>query len=171
MKIDLPAPTDHVARLIEQRRRVSPGVPLDGMEILGRARRLTLLSRPMIEAVFSRHGIDAGAFDVLATLHRAGPPYTLRPTEIFQDLMISSGGMTDRLRRLEEADLISRADCPDDRRSMLVKLTRKGRTLIERAFAEDMAVEREMLEPLDEAEREALARLLGKLLAGIETAR
>jgi len=143
-------------------------VPLDGMEIFGRARRLTLLSRPVIEAVFAEHGIDAGEFDVLATLSRAGAPYVLRPTELVQTLMISSGGLTDRLRRLEEQGLIMREASPGDGRSFLVKLSAKGKTLIDRAFAEDMRVEAELLACLSIAERKELARLLAKLLIDLE---
>jgi len=160
---------DHVARLIALRRRASPGVPLDGMEVLARARRLTLLSRPAIEAVFRRHGVDSGEFDVLATLSRSGPPYALRPTALFRSLMISSGGLTDRLKRLENRGLVVREACASDGRSMLVKLTPKGLAVIEKAFAEDMAVEKDMLAPLSRKDRDALAALLAKLLRGIET--
>ena len=159
---------DHVSRLIAQRRRETPDVPLDGMEIFGRARRLTLLARPAIEAVFEKYGIETGEFDVLATLRRTGEPFALRPTELFQTLMISSGGLTDRLNRLEKKGLISREASPSDRRSMLVKLTRKGRELIDMAFAEDMAAEEEMLSPLNKGERKTLAALLAKLLCKIE---
>lgn len=163
-----PAPADHVARLVAQRRKASPDVPLDGMEIFARARRLTQLSRPPIEAVFARHGIDAGEFDVLATLERAGAPHALRPTEIYRTLMMSSGGLTDRLNRLEEKGLVAREASTADRRSMLVRLTRKGRMLIAAAFAEDMRAEEALLSPLAKDERKTLARLLAKLLAGLE---
>jgi DNA-binding MarR family transcriptional regulator len=161
---------DHVGRLIALRRRETPDAPLDGMEILARARRLTLLSRPAIEAVFKRHGIDTGEFDVLATLSRSGPPYALRPTELYQSLMISSGGLTDRLNRLEKRGLVVREASPSDGRSSLVKLTSRGRNIIEKAFAEDMAVEEEMLAPLGSGERKTLAALLAKLLRGMEEA-
>jgi DNA-binding MarR family transcriptional regulator len=159
---------DHVGRLIAQRRRETPEVPLDGMEVLGRARRLTLLSRPAIEAVFARHGLDTGEFDVLATLSRSGRPYALRPTELYQSLMISSGGLTARLNRLEQRGYVSREASPSDGRSLLVHLTAKGRVVIETAFAEDMAVEARMLAPLGRRERRVLAGLLAKLLSGME---
>lgn len=84
---------------------------------------LTLLSRPAIEAVFAKHGIDTGEFDVLATLSRSGPPYALRPTELFETMMISSGGLTDRLRRLEKRGLIVREASDEDRRSLIVRLS------------------------------------------------
>lgn len=158
---------DRVARLIEQRRAISPGVPLDGMEVLARARRLTLLTRPMIEVVFARHGLDTGEFDVLATLRRSGKP-SLRPTELYEELMISSGGMTDRLRRLEQAGFVERIDCHEDKRSKYVGLTQKGIEAIDAAFTEDMETERELLSALDHDQREQLADLLSILLAAVE---
>lgn len=165
-----PTSQDHVASLIAQWRAARPDIPLDGMEILGRARRLTMLSRGAIDAVFARHGVDAGEFDVLATLRRAGRPFALRPTELFQTLMISSGGLTDRLRRLEARGLISREPSPTDKRSQLVKLTEQGLILVDRVFAEDMQVERTLLAPLNALERQTLAALLAKLLVASEQA-
>ena len=158
---------DHVDRLIEQWRAVSPDVPLDGMEVLARARRLTLLTRPAVEAVFARYGIDTGEFDVLATLRRSAAE-AVRPTELFQDLMISSGGLTDRLRRLEEAGLIDRAESPDDKRSKMVRLTDTGKDLIDAAFAEDMAVERALLSVLGSDQIAQIADLLANLLSALE---
>jgi DNA-binding MarR family transcriptional regulator len=158
---------DHVARLIEQRREITPDIPLDGMEVLARARRLTLLSRPAIEGVFARFGLDAGEFDVLATLRRLNAD-AVRPTELYRDLMISSGGLTDRLRRLEDAEWIDRVDDHEDKRSKRVRLTSKGRELIDAAFEEDMEVERELLSILDHEQFEQLADLLARLLSTIE---
>jgi DNA-binding MarR family transcriptional regulator len=121
----------------------------------------------MIEAVFLRYGLDAGEFDVLSTLLRAGQPYRLRPTELYRSLMISSGGLTDRLARLERGGLIVREPSESDARSLLVRLTEDGRRQAERAFREDMEVERALLAGLDEAERELLSLLLGKLAASL----
>ncbi len=158
---------DHVARLIEQRRAVTPDIPLDGMEVLARARRLTLLSRPAIEGVFARFDLDAGEFDVLATLRRLDAD-AVRPTELYRELMISSGGLTDRLRRLEVAGWIDRVDDDEDKRSKRVRLTNKGRYLIDVAFEEDMAVERDLLSALGREQVERLADLLSMLLSAIE---
>jgi len=159
---------DHIGRLLLRRRRESPDVPLDGMAILGRAKRLTALTRPPIETVFERHGIDAGEFDVLATLRRSGAPFELRPTELMRDLLISSGGLTDRLMRLEEKGLIARRRSEEDARSKLACLTAEGRALSDRAYAEDMALEEEMLAGLTGPERRELAALLARLLAHLE---
>jgi DNA-binding MarR family transcriptional regulator len=159
---------DHVARLRAAWQRERPDLDTEGMAILGRARRITLMLRPRIEAVFKEFGCDAGEFDVLGTLRRSGAPYRMRPTELFQSLMISSGGLTDRLARLEERGLIARVPSDDDGRSLLVELTRAGRVLVDAAFEKDMKLERKILSGLRAEERETLSRLLAKLAIGIE---
>jgi DNA-binding MarR family transcriptional regulator len=159
---------DHVARLRAAWARERPDIDTEGMAILGRARRIVLASRAPIEAVFTRFDLDAGEFDVLASLRRSGAPFRLRPTELFQVLMISSGGLTDRLSRLERRGLIARIPCEEDRRSLIVELTETGRVLVEAAFEADMAVERGLLDGLSATERRDLAALLTKLAASIE---
>ncbi|HVJ31540.1 MAG TPA: MarR family transcriptional regulator [Terriglobia bacterium] len=143
--------------------RELPDLDTEGMAIIGRARRLTLKLRAGIEDIFARHGLDSSTFDVLGTLLRSGAPYRLRPTELYRSLMVSSGGMTNRLARLEAAGLVRRVAAADDARSLLVELTRDGRRLAERAFRADMAHEKALLQILRPAERKQLAELLRKL--------
>ncbi len=64
--------------------------------------------------------------------------------------------------------MITRPPSPEDRRSLLVQLTDKGRTTVEAAFRKDMAIEAGMLAVLDDADRKALADLLRKLALGME---
>lgn len=163
-----PRPEDHVGRVEIQWRREMPDVALDGMRILGRARRVTLAVRPRIEAVFEEHDLDTGQFDVLATLRRSGAPYALRPTELFRSLMITSSGLTDRLHRLESLGLVRREQDVADRRSILVRLTSRGKTTIESAFRQDMQVENDIVNVLSARERTQLARLLAKLAKKLE---
>lgn len=159
---------DHVGRVHTLWRQEMPDVSLEGSAILARARRITLMAREKIVPLLSRHGLDGGEFYVLAALRRAGKPYALRPTELFKSLMVSSGGMTDRLRRLEERGLVRRRPSDQDRRSMLVELTPEGRSLIERAWREDMELENRLVASLNSAERQQLARLLEQLSSLLE---
>jgi len=159
---------DHVEQRRRQWSRELPDVDTVGMAVLGRLRWITLQVRPAIEAVFARHGLDSGEFDVVATLLRCGPPYRLRPTELFKSLMISSGGLTDRLARLEAAGLVRRIASDADARSLLVELTTSGRKRAEAAFREDMALEKQLLNGLTSDERAVLGRLLAKL--GVQVA-
>jgi DNA-binding MarR family transcriptional regulator len=154
---------DHVEQRRRQWSQELPEVDTVGMAVLGRARWITLQVRPAIERVFELHGLDTGEFDVLSTLLRSGPPYRLRPTELYRSLMISSGGLTDRLTRLEKAGLVRRVRSDADARSLLVELTASGRKRAELAFRDDMAVEKTLLSALTAEERAELGRLLAKL--------
>ena len=157
-------PRDHVDRLRAQWARALPDFDTHPMGVLGRIYRIGNLVRPGIEATFAGFGLDRGEFDVISTLRRSGSPYRLTPTELYTSLMISSGGLTHRLGRLEKAGLISREPSAEDGRSLAVVLTPKGRELAEAAFREDMAREAELLSGMDAADREALAGLLRRLM-------
>jgi DNA-binding MarR family transcriptional regulator len=145
-----------------------PDLDTTGMSILGRARVITLGVRPAIETVFERFDLDTGDFDVVSTLLRSGPPYRLRPTELFRWLMITSGGLSARLARLEKRGLVERIPDPADGRSLLVALTDKGLSKARAAIVEDMRTEAELLSGLSENERETLAELLRKLALSLE---
>lgn len=159
---------DHVDRLRAQWARELPDLDTEPMAILGRARRLSLLVAGGIERTFAGFGLDRGEFDVISTLRRAGPPYRLTPTELYSTLMISSGGLTHRLARLEKAGLVAREKSARDGRSLEVVLSKAGIALAEQAFRADMAGEMQHLLHLTAEEREMLAGLLRKLLAGVE---
>lgn len=161
-------PSDHVGKRRAQWARELPDLDTTGMAVLGRARWITLKVRPAIEDVFRRHGLDTGEFDVVATLLRSGPPYRLRPTELYQSLMISSGGLTNRLMRLERSGLVRRIADEGDGRSLPVELTEAGRVTAEAAIRADMECEAELLAGLSPSELSALAALLAKLAASVE---
>ncbi|WP_354347259.1 MarR family winged helix-turn-helix transcriptional regulator [Phyllobacterium ifriqiyense] len=160
--------SDHVDRLRGQWAREIPDLDTEAMSILGRAKRLSNLVSPSIEATFAAFDLDRGEFDVIASLRRSGPPYKLTPTELYTSLMLSSGGLTHRLDRLEKAGLIRREKAPRDGRSVHVVLTEVGIARAEEAFRADMANELKFLEPLDAQERQMLAGLLRKLIVGID---
>ena len=161
--------SDHVDRLRGQWARELPDLDTEPMAILGRAYRLANLVRPSIEATFSAFELDRGEFDVIATLRRSGPPYRLTPTELYTLLMISSGGLTHRLDRLEKAGLVRRERSGSDGRSFAVCLTDEGSARAEAAFRADMANEAGFLAGLTSAERASLSALLRKLLRSVES--
>lgn len=153
---------------IGQWRRELPDLDLLPMEVVAYLKASQLMTKARVDAYFKEHGLQAGEFDVLATLRRAGSPYALTPTQLFEALLISSGGMTNRLDRLEKAGLIERAPNPEDRRGTLVSLTASGRELIERIVPQHVENEARMLDALSREEQQTLNVLLGKLLDGLE---
>lgn len=126
-----------------------------------------MVSRDHLAPVFARFGLQHGEFDVLATLRRAGSPFSLTPTALYEATMVTSGAMTNRLDRLEKAGLIRRVPHPTDRRGLLVQLTEEGRELIDRAVEAHVENEHAILSGLEPEERQRLAELLEKLIASL----
>lgn len=141
------------------------------MGIFGRIYRIARLMGDRMEAVYGSYGIGRGEFDVLATLRRAGEPYTLSPGAMTATLMLTSGGMTGRLDRLERAGLIARSPDPDDRRALRVSLTSEGLRLIDEAVAAGLGPQHETLAVLSPERRELLAGLLRDVLGELERPR
>jgi DNA-binding MarR family transcriptional regulator len=66
--------------------------------------------------------------------------------------------MTTQVRRLEDAGLVTRTADPSDARAVLIRITDEGRATLERVRADRAAVVNPMLEQLDPADREVLAK-------------
>lgn len=162
------APRDAVDEILEQWRRERPDLDLQPMGIFGRLGRLAAVGSKVVSGTLAEHGLNVGEFDVLAALRRAGSPHRLTPTQLSRALMLSSGAMTNRLDRLEDAGLVERRDDPGDRRGILVGLTRAGYARVEAAVTAHVANEARFLSTLSRTEQRELAGLLRKLLAGVE---
>ena len=127
-------PLDAVDQIKAQWQQERPELSLQAMGILGRLRRCAVLYAPLSDSSFGKFGLTAWEFDVLATLRRAGAPYTLTPTELFSTLMVTSGTMTHRLKGLETRAFIERSDNLDDARNRLVTLSLQGLSTIDAAM-------------------------------------
>jgi len=137
------------------------------MGVVGRISRLAQLLQAELERIFAAHGVNGGEFDVLAALRRAGRPYRLTPTELSKAMIVTSGGMTKRLRALERRGLIRRVPDPSDGRSRAVSLTPEGKRLVEAILPEHVANERRLLSGLSKDECAELARLLETLAVSL----
>jgi DNA-binding MarR family transcriptional regulator len=153
---------------IEQWAHERPDLPALPMAIFGRlADAAERMTRDHMDPLFAEAGLQRGEFDVLATLRRSGEPYMLSPTQLYEALMISSGGMTNRLDRLEHAGLAERRPDPNDRRGKLIALTDAGKRLVDETIGRHVANEERLLSVLTTAEQERLNTLLKKLSAGL----
>jgi DNA-binding MarR family transcriptional regulator len=157
------ADTDGVDVILQQWQRERPDLDTSPIGVIGRVSRLSREIERRLEPVYAACGLEPGWYDVLATLRRAGPPYRLRPTDFAASLMLTSSGTTKRLDRLEAAGHIAREPDPTDRRGVLIRLTAKGRGLIDQAAVKHLANERRILSGLTPAEQRQLADLLRKL--------
>ncbi|HEV7810264.1 MAG TPA: MarR family transcriptional regulator, partial [Candidatus Limnocylindrales bacterium] len=125
---------DEIDRIVEQWNRERPDLDVSPTHTLQRITRLSLLQGVSFGRVFARYGVTFGEYLVLATLRRAGQPYRMNPTRLFNSVILSSGAMTNRLDRLEEMGLVERQPDPTDRRGRLVALTKRGLELVDTAI-------------------------------------
>ncbi len=159
---------DHVDQILAQWRKERPDLDVGPMGVLGRLRRLSIHLGREVEAVLLKHGLSSSAFDVLATLRRAGVPYQLSPGDLLAMTMVSSGTMTNRIDQLEKAGLVERVHNPQDRRSVLISLTDKGFSVVEDAVNAHVGNQHRLLAPLNEKEQAALDTLLKRFLREFE---
>jgi DNA-binding MarR family transcriptional regulator len=166
------ARTDHIQEVVEQWTAETPALDRSAFTVIGRISRLADLIEPELDLVFAEYGLTGGEFDVLAALRRSGPPYRLTPTSLRKALLLSSGGMTKRLARLENRGLVRREAETGDRRLRAVTLTPDGRHLVDTVLPDHIANEERLLRDLNTNERRDLARLLEKLAVALhDTAR
>jgi DNA-binding MarR family transcriptional regulator len=153
---------------VAQWARERPDLPPLPMAVLGRlADAAERVTRDHMDPLFAEAGLQRGEFDVLATLRRSGAPYMLSPTRLYEALMISSGGMTNRLDRLERAGLVERHPDPNDRRGKLIALTDTGKQVVDATISRHVANEEQLLSVLTIDEQETLNALLRRLIAGL----
>lgn len=115
------------------------------------------------------YSISTSELDVLSSLHSCVKnKHTLSPTKLYERLFFSSGGMTKVLKKLEAKGFIKRLDNKEDKRSKLVRLTKKGKEIVERSLRDVIELEEEMFSHVDAKDRESLSKLLFKTLDGIK---
>jgi DNA-binding MarR family transcriptional regulator len=163
-------PSDRVAQIQAQWRVERPDLDVAPFGVVGRLHRLAAHLTDELVAVYRHHGLGEGDFDVLATLRRSGAPYELTPLEIAEQTMVTTGGMTKRVDRLEAAGLVTRRPSDRDGRSRVVALTPEGVRVIDDAFTDHMANERRLVDQLTTRQQAQLEGLLATWLAHYEPA-
>jgi DNA-binding MarR family transcriptional regulator len=102
-------------------------------------------------------------YDVLLELSRE-PETGLRPIEIERRTLLAQYNASRLIARLEDAGLVKREACPQDRRGQLVIITAKGRDMRKRMWSVyGAALSKHVGEKLSRPEAQQLAGLLAKL--------
>jgi DNA-binding MarR family transcriptional regulator len=158
-----PPKRDPVDVIISQWEREMPDMDVSALAVFGRLHRCYARYADLLGEIFDKHGINMASFDVLAALRRSGPPYRRTAGELAGIGLITTGGLTLRLDRLEQAGLVIRERDSDDRRVVYAQMTEAGIELTNRVAREHFANELHMLSGLSKSERAQLADLLAKL--------
>src|SRR5262245_47887004 len=110
----MPGARDAVDAIADQWRSERPDLDTTPMAVIGRISRIATLVQRELERVFAEYGLSGADFDVLAALRRVGAPFQLTPGALTRSTMVTTGGMTKRLDRLEATGLIRREPDPGD---------------------------------------------------------
>ena len=119
-----------------------------------------------VEPHFARYGLTQGRFILLVALRRR-PDQTATPAELADHAGVTRATITGLLDALEKDGLVERSHRTDDRRSVHVKLTRKGVTLLEKTLPDHYTRIGALMAKLTKAEKKQLALLLGKMREGV----
>ena len=160
---------DRVDGILAQWRRERPDLEVGPMGLIGRISRLARHLAREMEETWAAHGLNAASFDVLATLRRTGPPFSLSPGDLMATTMVTSGTMTNRIDQLEKAGLVKRTQSPLDGRSVLISLTDKGFDAIDAAVTAHLRTQERLVSGLSEGERNELNALLKSFLKTFES--
>ncbi len=120
----------------------------------------------VLQPLLLKNSLSAAEFDVLATLRNAPAPHEMTPSQIQQEVVITSGGLTKVMLQLEARGLVKRLQLASDLRVKPVQLTGQGRQKVETAMTEMLGATRAWFKnALDAGEIGQLTTLLGKVVA------
>jgi DNA-binding MarR family transcriptional regulator len=160
---------DHVDNFLEE---VSADLPSDlDLTVEGIVDRISGINRRikwMHDETLDQLGLNVTDWHVLTALRWAGEPYRRKAGELARRADLTSGAMTSRLDALEKEGLVRRLRDPDDRRSVVVELTEKGREKHEQAMGVQMQKELLLAEALTDREKEQLNGLLRRVMITLE---
>lgn len=161
--------TDDVDRVERDWRRERPDIDVSSIGVVSRVWRIGRHLEQQRKAQLAEFGSDRGTIDVLAMLRRSGPPFRRTAGELTRSALITSGGVSQRLEKLERAGLVTRHVDTTDRRRVDVELTPEGVALVDSVLADLMEHDSQLLSAaLTAPEQRRLRQLLRKLLLALE---
>lgn len=127
----------------------------------------------ILDAVDNKHcreeyGVSGADMRVLFALRRAGPPYALRPTELFRSLLVTSGAITKQVDRLAAEGYVDRLPGPANSGGSLIHLTDKGFKAADDALTSLVNSSVLSINALTRRERTTILGLLEKMLVDLE---
>lgn len=112
------------------------------------------------QADIARYDLSQGEFAIMEALYHKGP---LLLGEVQRKILVSSGGVTYLVDRLEADGLVERRPCETDRRARYAALTRKGEQLMKKIFPGHAAALERAVAGLSATEKKTAIGLLRKL--------
>lgn len=112
------------------------------------------------------HGLSPAQLAILFAVVQAKDPSI---KTLAQNFCMTSSAATQTVNALVRDGMLARRESQEDRRKIVLTLTKRGVTLLEKAKKQRRATLAKMLEPLSDTELRTLSTLHDKILANIRT--
>ena len=142
-----------------------PDINCSGKAVVCRILRNFSYIFAALERAFKPLGISPNDFSVLVTIRRKGTQAEITVKQVMEEVLVTSGGMTNLLNKLIQSGLITKrkGEKKEDGRSTFIRLTPRGLNLIDKAMGVQAACERKLTQALSDSEKQQLADLLKKM--------
>ncbi|MBU2501708.1 MarR family transcriptional regulator [bacterium] len=121
-----------------------------------------------LDATCARHDLTRSQYEALAALRRVHP-LPLSAQDIMDASFLTSGSVTAMINQMVRTGLVRKDLDPGDKRRLRIRLTSRGKSVIEAAVRERAADNVRLTELLAPARRETLNRVMREFLAAIES--
>lgn len=155
---------DRTDLVLEDWSEERPELSTEALGIVLRIQFLEKILADQLAEALSKLDLEWFEYDVLSALRRQGVPFQMIASDIAEGSMLSPGALTNRIDRLIERKLVTRAEDPEDRRRVLVTLTKKGIKLVDRTTEARFMCAEEAVNHFSAAEKKQLNSLLRKFL-------
>lgn len=132
-----------------------------------RIARISKILGSRLDATCAKHGLTRSQFEALAALKRLHPQ-PLCAQDLMDASLLTSGSVTAMINQLLKRELVERDQHQGDRRRIQIRLTKKGRKVVEAAIQERLEDNSMLANLLPEPERARLNRLMRRLLVAME---
>ena len=149
-------------------RLARPDVDATPWAVWGRLTLINELFLAHVTDVLAQHQLTFNEYQSLAAIRVSGPSHEASPHEIADYNLLTSGGLTNLLKRMEASGLITRRPAEQDRRGVLVSLTQQGSRRLDAALLAENSFEHAAIAGLNAQEAEILTILLRKLFASLQ---
>lgn len=139
---------DRMDAFIDNWRRELPELDQPVFDFVKRAARLGQLLEEALGECLAPWSLSKADYSVLSILRAVGAPYELRPTDLRNRLLLTSGGVSNIVNRLERLKLVERTPDPADGRSSWVRLTPAGVETAEETIRAWAAIQEQMFSDL-----------------------
>src|SRR3979411_2720010 len=120
-------PDTFIEEITRQWEQARPDLDLGDFLLAIYLRRLGRLIESEYERMCqARFGMSAWDMRVLLARARGGPPYAMRPTDLFEALLVTSGAVTKQVDRLQRRRLVKRLPDPDHGGGVCGQVTERG---------------------------------------------